>query len=173
MSGVETLKLIDPNFKQNYKKYIFQCALAAAASLLIFLLVDMISSMIILASFGASAFIAFTMPLGYAAKPRNMIGGYFCGSVTGLFFYFLYQLMIIHVAFQYIDLTLVILSALCVGITSFVMVLMDMEHPPAVGMALGLVINEWTYLSITITLLAIIALSIMREALKKHLINLK
>jgi len=167
------MKLLDDKFKLNYKNYIFQCALAAAVTFVIFLFVDIISSMIILASFGATTFIAFTMPLGYAAQPRNIIGGYLVGSIVGILIHSLNTLFFNSPIFMNNHLLLLISSALCVGVASLIMVITDTEHPPAVGMALGLIINDWSFLSILITLTAIIALTIAKEILKPHLINLK
>lgn len=167
------MRLLDEKFKLNYKNYILQCALAAAVTFIIFLFVDIISSMIILASYGATTFIAFTMPWGYASRPRNIIGGYLVGSIVGIVVHGL------HIVFSYANiftsnnLLLLISSALCVGVTSLILVITDTEHPPAVGMALGLIINSWNFLSILITLTAIIILTIIKEMLKPHLINLK
>jgi CBS-domain-containing membrane protein len=167
------MKLLDDKFKLNYKNYIFQCTLAALVTFVIFLFVDIISSMIILAAYGATAFIAFTMPWGYAAQPRNIIGGYLTGSIVGVLIHSVdVSLLNAHI-FINSHLLLLISSALCVGITSLIVVITDTEHPPAVGMALGLVINDWSFLSIIVTLTAIIILTIVKEFLKPHLINLK
>ncbi len=161
------MRFIDTKFKNNYKQYILQCSLAFIVTFIIFLFIDLISSLVILASFGASTFIAFTMPWGYAAKPRNLIGGYIVGSIIGVLMYEFLCLM------GHSNLSLLISSALCVALTSFIMVITDTEHPPAVGMALGLVINQWSFVSIFITLSAIVLLSISKELVKPRLINLK
>ena len=161
------MRFIDSKFKENYKQYILQCSLAFIVTFFIFLFVDLISSLVILAAFGASTFIAFTMPWAYAAKPRNLIGGYVVGSVIGVLMYELLCLI------GHSSLSMLIFSALCVALTSFAMVVTDTEHPPAVGMALGLVINQWSFVSIFITLSAIVLLSISKELIKSHLINLK
>jgi CBS-domain-containing membrane protein len=171
--GLSIMKLLDEKFKTNYKNYMFQCTVAAAITFVIFLFVDIVSSMVILAAYGATTFIAFTMPWGYAARPRNIIGGYFVGSIVGILIHSIQGILLnAHILINN-HLLLLISSALCVGITSIILVITDTEHPPAVGMALGLIINEWNFLSIFITLTAIIALTIAKEALKPHLINLK
>jgi CBS-domain-containing membrane protein len=167
------MKLLDDKFKVNYKRYIFQCTLAAAVTFVIFLFVDIISSMIILASYGATAFIAFTKPWGYAARPRNIIGGYLVGSVVGVLIHSLHIVVFNSHIFINHNLLLLISSAVCVGVTSIILVITDTEHPPAVGMALGLIINEWSFFSILITLCAITALTIAKEILKPHLIDLE
>lgn len=167
------MKLLDEKFKLNYKNYIFQCTLAAAVTFIIFLFVDIISSMIILTSYGATTFIAFTMPRGYAARPRNIIGGYLVGSIVGIVIHGLHIVFLNSNIFISSNLLLLISSALCVGVTSLILVITDTEHPPAVGMALGLIINSWSFLSILITLTAIITLTIIKEILKPHLIDLK
>lgn len=167
------MKLLDKKFKANYRKYLFQCSLATLVTFLILLLVDEISSLIILASFGASTFIVFTMPHAWAAKPKNLIGGYLIGSISGIVFYYINWFITSRLLLEGGHIYLVLSSALCVGIASLAMVITDTEHPPAVGMALGLVINDWSYLSILITLLAVISLSTTKELLKPYLINLK
>lgn len=167
------MKLLDKKFRINYKRYLFQCSIATLATFLILLLIDKASNLIILASFGASAFIVFTMPHASAAKPRCLLGGYATGSIVGIVFYYINLLISNNLLLQSSNIYLILSSALCVGITSLVMVITDTEHPPAVGMALGLVINDWSYLSLVITLLAIVSLSAVRKLLKPYLINLK
>jgi CBS-domain-containing membrane protein len=167
------MKLLDEKFKLNYKNYIFQCTLAAAVTFIIFLFVDIIASMIILTSYGATTFIAFTMPWGYASRPRNIIGGYFVGSIVGIVIHGIHIIFLNSNIIISSNLLLLISSALCVGVTSLILVITDTEHPPAVGMALGLIINNWSFLSILITLTAIITLTIIKEILKPHLIDLK
>lgn len=167
------MKLLDKKFKTNYKKYLFQCTLATLITFLILLLIDKISSLIIIASFGATTFIVFTVPYGRAAKPRNLLGGYVIGTVVGITFYYINWLISSKLLLTNSHIYWVISSALCVGLTSLLLVITDTEHPPAVGMALALVINDWSYLSVIITLSAVVSLSAAKEILRPYLINLK
>lgn len=164
-----------PNYrknKANYKKYLFQCSLATIVTFLILLFIDKISSLIIIASFGASTFIVFTKPSARGAKARNLIGGYLIGTIVGLAFYYINWLISSKLQLAGSHIFLVLSSALSIGFTSLLLVITDTEHPPAVGMALALLINDWSYISIAITLLAVVSLTAAKELLKPYLVNL-
>ena len=67
----------------------------------------------------------------------------------------------------------VLCGALAVGLAIFVMVITDTEHPPAAGLALGLVLNEACDARVlAVVLIGILALSLAKEVLKPLLIDL-
>jgi CBS-domain-containing membrane protein len=66
----------------------------------------------------------------------------------------------------------VIFGALAVGIAIFLMTITNTEHAPAAGIALGLVINQWSIKTIIFIIVAILWMSMVRKLLKPHLINL-
>jgi CBS-domain-containing membrane protein len=61
---------------------------------------------------------------------------------------------------------------MAVGLAIFVMVITDTAHPPAAGLALGLILNEWSPLMIVVVFAGIISLSVIKTVLKPVLKNL-
>jgi hypothetical protein len=46
------------------------------------------------------------------------------------------------------------------------------EHPPAAGLALGFVLNEWNYWTVIVVVFGIALLSILKTILKPVLVDL-
>ena len=61
---------------------------------------------------------------------------------------------------------------MAVGFAIFIMAVTNTEHPPAAGIALGLVINRWDHLTIIYILIAIIWLVSIKLVLRKYLMDL-
>jgi len=101
----------------------------AAIALFIIVLVLGEGKMVVISAMGATAFIVFAMPTAVSAQTRNVIGGHLVGLASGTIFYFA-------------TLPYFLEYPLAVGIAIFVMVALDVEHPPAAGTALAVVINE-------------------------------
>lgn len=166
------MRVFDEKIKNNIGRYIFQCLLATVTILIILLFLNIFTHTTIIASLGATTFIVFAMPNNPTAKPRNLIGGYLTGIVIGS----LSSLLVNSVLLKLIINSYIIYTffgAVAVGLTILVMVIIDTEHPPAVGLALGLVLSSWNMKIIIILLLAVIFLSIAKYLLRNVLINLK
>ena len=149
---------IDEKFKGLWKYYLWQSLLAAVALFIIILCLDK-DKMVVISAMGATSFIVFAMPNAVSAHTRNVIGGHFVGLITGTIFYF-------------VGLPYFLGYPLVVGIAIFVMAALDVEHPPAAGTALAVVINEVSPdVSITIVAAAVL-LSLCRYYLRDYLRNL-
>lgn len=149
---------IDEKFKKLWKYYIWQSFLAAVALFIILLVLDK-QKIVVISAMGATAFIVFAMPNAVSAHSRNVIGGHLVGLILGMFFFFVE----IPYFFEF---------PLVVGIAIFVMAALDVEHPPAVGTALAVLINEVsTDVSFIIMATALI-LSICHYYLRHHLKDL-
>jgi CBS-domain-containing membrane protein len=149
---------IDEKFKRLWKYYILQSFLAAIALFVVILVLDK-DKMVVISAMGATAFIVFAMPNAVSAHTRNVIGGHLVGLITGTIFYF-------------IGLPYFLGYPLVVGIAVFIMVALDVEHPPAAGTALAVVIHEVSPdVSITIVAVAIL-LSLCRHYLGGYLKDL-
>jgi CBS-domain-containing membrane protein len=104
---------IKNKFKKLWKYYLLQSLLAAAALFILVLILDK-DKIVVISAMGATSFI---------------IGGHLVGLASGAIFYF--------TALPYL------LEYPCaVGIAIFLMVALDVEHPPAAGTALAVVIKE-------------------------------
>ncbi len=166
------MALIDPRFRENGLRYLAQCGLATVAVLVTLLVLDVFSEGVIVASLGASAFIAFTMPHTRSSGPRFMVGGYVMGLVAGVAMHGLSRMV------GGLDLgpwtlsSTSLFGAAAVGLAIFLMVLTDTEHPPAAGLALGVVLAGWDVWALVVPMVGVVVLSVARRVLRPVLINL-
>jgi len=147
-------------FKKLWKYYLLQSLLAAAA-LFILVLVLGKDKMVVISAMGATAFIVFAVPKDYSAQTRNVIGGHLVGLASGAIFYYT---PLPYYSLEY---------ALAVGIAIFVMVALDVEHPPAAGTALAVAINEVSPIdAFVIIMISALVLSQCRYFLRNYLKDL-
>lgn len=128
-SNMQLGATIKNKFKKLWKYYLLQSLLATAV---LFILVIILGKdkMVVISAMGATTFIVFAMPRAESAQTRNVIGGHLVGLASGAIFYY------------FITLPYFLEYPLVVGIAIFLMVALDVEHPPAAGTALAVVINE-------------------------------
>lgn len=138
-------------------------SILATLSVFIVLYFLSLKHVVIIASIGATAFIIFAMPDSITAQPRNVIGG----QLVGLFFGFLFSLFP-HQALIYS----VVVYSLAVGVSIFTMVVIDTEHPPAAGTALGVAITGITLEVFVAVSVSIILLSIIHVFFKPYIRDL-
>ena len=167
------MKLIDRKVRENLWRYLSQCFLATLTILAVLLFLDILNEAAIIAALGASAFVVFTMPTKYSSDPRRLIGGYTVGVTIGCSFHFLSTsnkffgpLIGNH------QLSLILCASVAVGMSMFIMSVTNTEHAPAAGIALGLVLNRWDYITIIFILGAILWMAGVRKLLKPLLIDL-
>jgi len=125
----QSLRKMLSEFKQHWKRYVLQSLLATGVVCLMLALLKM-QHMVITASLGSTAFVVFAMPNSLAARPRNVVGGQLVGVLSGALCSF-----IPHSGVP----ASVLVPAGAVGLSIFLMVVTDTEHPPASGTALGVV----------------------------------
>jgi CBS-domain-containing membrane protein len=101
-----------------------------------------------------------------------MIGGYIVGIAAGCLCHYLSLWSLMTWTSFIHESPHVVFGAMSVGLAIFVMVITDTEHPPAAGLALGLIVNEWSILTIAVVLVGIISLSVIKFILKPVLKNL-
>lgn len=162
MSGDSTDSSILIKFKKLWFYYIFQSFLAAISIfILVFLLGD--ERVVLISAMGATSFIVFAMPQVVSAKTKNVVGGHLVGLGSGVLFYFLGKLFGIPFCMS---------CPMTVGVAIFIMVALDLEHPPAAGTALAVVINEVTPDVFVTIMLSALVLSQIRYYLRRYLKDL-
>jgi len=166
------MKIIDSKFAQNKLRYVLQCLLAALVVLAILVILDAMANAAVIASLGASSFIVFTMPHAQVSRARFLIGGYVVGVGAGVLCHWLSRLTSQTPLPLLQNYSYVVFAAAAVGLAIFVMVVTNTEHPPAAGVALGLVLGDCRTMTITVVLVGIVVLSLLRKALKPMLKNL-
>jgi len=133
-------------FKLHWKNYVFQSLFATFAVFLVFWALTLRNAVVV-ASLGSTAFVIFAMPNQITAKVRNVIGGYTVSLLSG----FLCSLIPVSAFFPQ---ALVYASA--VGLSIFLMVVTDTEHPAASGLALAVAIQGFSW-NVTLTVIVSVA----------------
>lgn len=169
---IQGVELLDRKLHGHVGRYVLQSGLAAMAIALILLVFDIRSQTALVASLGASAFVAFTFPHTKAATVRCLVGGYCVGIGVGAACCYVGQLPVLAAAFETSHLAQALFWALAVGAAMFLMVITNTEHAPAAGITLGMMINEWDLLVVVHVLLGVCLLSLVRVLLKPVLRNL-
>jgi CBS-domain-containing membrane protein len=157
-------------FRQHWKNYIAQSLLATFVLFLALFALQWgedayrLRNVVLIASIGSTAFVMFAMPNAASAHPRNAIGGQLVGILCGV---------LGHVVAAQIGSSYEIVAwAAAVGLSMFVMVVSDTEHPPASGTALGVAINGCTLATGGAVIVAVILLSLARKLLRPYLHDL-
>jgi len=166
------MRLFDRKFRKNVHRYVFQCALATLTILAVLFFLDVLSETAIIAALGASAFVVFAIPNSYSSDSRRLIGGYLVGISVGIICYNISIIFPTSDFFTNTEMSLIVFGAIAVGVAIFIMAITNTEHPPAAGIALGLVINKWDLITIIFILCAITWLTSIRKILKPHLLDL-
>lgn len=139
--------------------YILQSLLAALALFVLVLFLGR-DKMVVTSAMGATSFIVFAMPKAVSAQTKNVIGGHLVGLACGTIFYFT-------------KLPYFVEYPCVVGMAIFLMVALDVEHPPAAGTALAVVINELSPIEAFVVLMtSAIILSQCRYFLRRYLKDL-
>ena len=155
--GAVKLTLRD-KFKQLWKYYLLQSLLAGVVVLVLVACLGR-DKTVTIASMGASAFIVFAMPKSVSAQTRNVVGGHLVGLACGALFCL-------------VEWSYFVEYPLVVAIAIFLMVALDVEHPPAAGTALAVVINEGGQDIMIAIILSAIVLSQCRYYMRSYLKDL-
>lgn len=124
-------------------------------------------------SLGSSAFLAFVAHDTAMARERRMIFGYVWGIFLGAIGSFIVETLIRHhILSHYHSDVRVLICALVAMLTMLCMTIFSCEHPPAVGIAIGLVLRHWDMPILTIVFVTVIVIVIIKSILRPWLLNL-
>ncbi len=166
------VSIFDQRFSRNKLRYLLQCVLATVSAMLVLTLLNTMANKVVIASLGASCFIAFCVPHKRASSPRFMIGGYLVGIAAGTLCFWAAKIAWADSLIVLQSHSDVIFGGLAIGLAMFGMVVTNTEHPPAASLALGLVLGEWQPLTVAVAMAEIVMLCILKKILKPLLINL-
>lgn len=165
-------RLLDRKLRVRIRSYVVQCAAATLAIFLVLLVLDGFKQTALIAALGASSFIAFTMPHVKSARPRYLVGGYLVGTAVGA----AASLLALHALSLNLSASpeaiRIGFAAAATGLAIFTMVVTDTEHPPAAGLALGLVMNEWDLMTLAVVMLGILSIATIQRAFRSSMIDL-
>ncbi|MFW6126355.1 MAG: HPP family protein [Chloroflexota bacterium] len=148
-------------FRRAWRSYIAQSFLAALTIFLVLLFLSL-EHAIVIAAIGATAFIVFAMPENVCARPRGIIGGHSIGFAVGCLCALLPQPSLCWSIMAY---------SLAVGLSILLMVV-DMEHPPAASTALGLALRGFSVNAAIAVLTSILLLALAHRVLRPYLRDL-
>lgn len=121
-------------------------------------------------SLGATAFILFYIPLASPASPRNTFYGHFIGALAGLGSLYLFGLQNSPSAMEAgVDLYRVGAAALSLGVTSALMILFRVGHPPAGATALIVSLGLMPHLNQLPVLMTGVALLVLQAFITNRL----
>lgn len=149
-------------FLLSWRHYVLQ-SLFATLTLAVVLWFLRLQNAVVVASIGASSFIVFAMPKNITAQARNLIGGHLVGLLAGSL-----CALIPQPEFHYS----ILVYSLAVGISIFIMVVIDVEHPPASGTALGVAITGFSWNVAIAIVTAVIVLSAVHRYANKYIRDL-
>ena len=153
---------IDSNFPPQWKAFIVQSSYAAISVFFITLILS--KNPLVIASIVATAFIIFALSNNILAEPKSIIGGHFLGFFTGSCFAVF--------PFMHILIFKAIWFALSIRFTIFLMVILDFEHPPAAGTALGMTLVGYSLSAAIAIIISVLLLTIIGYISKPYLEDL-
>ncbi|MBN1857190.1 MAG: HPP family protein [Dehalococcoidia bacterium] len=149
-------------FRVGWKAYLLQSAGAGLTTSLILLFLNL-EHAVVIAALGASAFIVFGRPFDLTARPVNVIGGHLIGFAVGSLCATIPHSSMYPTLFCY---------GLAVGVSVFLMVLLNTQHPPASGTALGIAMRGYSHEAFIAVITITLVLAFVHYVLKPHLRNL-
>ena len=152
------------------KRYALQCGLAGIVVLLLLLVLDTVTQTVLIASLGASAFIAFAVPRSKLSGHRHLIGGYVVGILAGVVMASLNNWIDPPGGWDHAVGGK--FGVLAISFAMFLMVITRTEHPPAAALALGLVLNEWNFTTLLVVLAGVVLLSVIKRLVLPVLLDL-
>lgn len=162
----------DTKLKKNSRRYLFQCGLAGAV--IFFVLFAMETSrnnVAIAASLGSSAFIVFAAPRSYSARLRSLVGGNLVGLSTGALLEVLIELLFSEGCHGW-SIERITAGAAAVAVSMFLMSITDSEHPPAAGLALGVVLSQWSWTNLLLIAVSVTFLGLVKRFFSHRLMDL-
>lgn len=163
------IEIIDKKFKANKARYFLQCLIATVPIIIILIVLNNMFKVVIIASFGATAFLIFTMPHLRTSQGRSVLGGYFIGIVLGILSYHLASVIFFYSGHLWIY---QVMGGVVIGLSILIMTMTNTEHPPAAGLALGLVLQGYNIISVIVIFAAVIVIMVVKYLLRNWLINL-
>lgn len=125
-------------------------------------------------SLASSVFIVFTSPTAKSSTEKTLLASYFINMALGsITHYFLRYLLGEHGMFTPTGFEIFsVFAALAVSLSIFIMTLLDVKHPPAVGICIILVIDMRRYYIIAVIAISALVLALLHLSLKRWLRNL-
>ena len=152
------------------KHIVKQCAMIFVALCIILMLHGLLGG-IIVASLGASSCILFLTPHKKASQTKNLIGGYSLAAISGIAFSMVHSALY-TINISELDVILIVVCAFAAAVTTLLMVMTRLVHPPSAALALGLAADPHCLRTAVAALAGIVILCVIRRLLGKYMRNL-
>ena len=122
-----------------------------------------------LSSLASSTFIIFAMPKAEAAQDHRVISAYFTNMAVGGLTHFCLIYLLGHDA-MFLGHGFYVFSfvaALAVSLSLFLMVILNIKHPPALGICIILIINMHRYDIMAVIAFSALVLALLHFSLKR------
>jgi len=174
------MKILDRKFIAHKMNYLAQSFFACAYMFAILMAFGRLARTELLGAVGvcaiaSSAFIVFALCDSQVAQPRRLLGGYCISMVIGVLCHFIafdvsikWLQSIAFINEHGID----IVGAIAVGLAVLIMSIFNLEHPPAAGFSLGLVLEPWNAVSLVVVVIALIILAIAQRIFRSMSMSL-
>ena len=183
------MSILDPEFEIDPKPFVVQMTIAGIFMLFVFVGFNIYTQSALIAAFASSVFLAFAVPDSHSTDPRPMIGGYMVSITIGVSLSLIYSSSVsegilngfgalfgyAHISsgiYPYSPAYTAFFAFLAFIITAFSMATTDTEHAPAVGIAVGLIINPWTPQTLLFLGIGIVVLTGFKKVLERWMVNL-
>ena len=164
------MRIFDEKFWDNKWRYVIQSVMAGVAISAALVFFDVVSQPVIIASFGASAFIAFTAPHRKGAQAKYLVGSYIIGIIVGGSLHYMTVLSVED--YELLKGIHIFAAGMGVALSMFLMAITNTEHPPASSIAVGLVINDWSFLILAKLMAGIIVVCIIQRVFRRWMVDL-
>ena len=162
----------DTKIKKHGFRYVFQCGIAGAVIFFVLVAMNFAGhNKAIAASLGSSAFVVFAAPRSYSARLRSLLGGNIVGILTGAVITLIMGLTFQDAADGW-TMARIAAGASAVALSMFLMSITDTEHPPASGLALGIVLGSWYWSNLLVIAAAVVFLGVVKCFFSAKLLDL-
>ena len=173
----DAIVMYDSKYFRFRMQYIVQVGVALVFMFFVLLALGQLTQELLLSAIGASSLAssvttAFVAPGSKFTRAINVMGGYAIGITLGFSCFLCEHLFISLFPGTSILVDGAIFGSIAVGLSLLFMAMLKLEHPPAAGFALGLVLEKWDHYTILIVFIAVVTLTLLKRFCGRWLIDL-
>jgi CBS-domain-containing membrane protein len=169
---------LNKNFSRHKGQFIVQIIIAVLFmfAVLLGLMLGRSAQLDVLSAIGAtslasSTFTVIALPRSPVSAPYRVFGGYALAAFVGVGWHFLARWGAGNIHLDPVVLRC-IAAAAAVGTAVLLMAILDCEHPPAIGLSVGLVLEFWDDWTLLVILIAVILLCVIKLLFGRWFVNL-
>lgn len=162
--------------KLHFKKMLFQWSFASGMIFILLFALAISTNLGVLSVVGASSLTSSTVIVFVSpetvAKPKHILFSYLICMIIGIICFYIAESLSQAFYESFPGGYQIIVAAVAVAITLLLMAIFRVVHPPAVGFAVGLVLDRWNVPMLSIFIGYALLLCWVRFLLRDRLVNL-